>query len=101
VQQSSSLAELRQAAGVTLDQIEHSTKIGKHFLVAIEEGRFQDLPGGILSRSYIRQYAAAIGCSADPILQSLEPPSPQSSNCLRREPGSDSAPSWFRFLSLG
>ncbi|MBA3976123.1 MAG: hypothetical protein C0504_18100 [Candidatus Solibacter sp.] len=101
VSQSSSLAELRAAAGVTLDQIEHSTKIGKHFLTAIEEGRFQDLPGGILSRSYIRQYAAAIGCSAEPILQSLEPPSPQPVHCLRPEPGRASSASWLRFLSLG
>jgi cytoskeleton protein RodZ len=99
--QSSELAELRKAAGVTLDQIEHTTKIGKNFLNAIEEGRFQDLPGGILRRSYIRQYAAAIGCSAEPILQSLEPPSPQSSPGLRREPGRESAASWLRFLSLG
>jgi cytoskeleton protein RodZ len=98
--QCNSLVELRIAAGVSLDQIENSTKIGKHFLRAIEEGRFKDLPGGLLSRSYVRQYAAAIGCSPDPILQSLEPPSPQSAQCPRKEPKRESAGMWLRFLSL-
>jgi cytoskeletal protein RodZ len=97
-----SLFELRKAAGVTLDQIEHSTKIGKHFLLAIEEGRFQELPGGILSRSYVRQYAAAIGCSAEPILESLEPSTAPSVHSLRKEPAQqEPARVWFRFLSQG
>lgn len=95
------LAELREASGVTLDQIEHSTKIGKHFLRAIEEGRFKDLPGGILTRSYIRQYASAIGCSAESILQSIEPPTPQPVHSVRKETKRHSSGLWFRFLSLG
>lgn len=99
--QNRSLAELREASGVTLDQIERSTKIGKHFLRAIEEGRFNDLPGGILTRSYVRQYAAAIGCSSEPILQSINPPAPQPARCLRKETKRESAAMWFRFLSLG
>mgnify|MGYP000871473915 CR=1 FL=1 len=89
------------ASGVTLEQIESSTKIGKHFLRAIEEGRFDDLPGGIISRSYVRQYAAAIGCSADPILQAMEPPVPQSVHSLRKAATRESGGLWFRFLSLG
>ena len=98
--QSSSLAELRNAAGVTLDQIESTTKIGKHFLRAIEEGRFDSLPGGLLSRSYVRQYAAAIGCSPEPILRSLEPPIAQPCNCSPSQSRRDSSATWFRFFTL-
>lgn len=97
----SSLAELRRASGVTLDQIESSTKIGKHFLRAIEEGRFDELPGGIISRSYVRQYASQIGCSAEPILQAMQPPAPQPVHSLRKGAQREAGGLWFRFLSLG
>jgi len=92
--QSSNLTVLRQAAGVTLQQISDATKIGTGFLIAIEEGRFQDLPGGLFTRSYIRQYAAAIGCDPDPILRSIDAPARKIS---QRE-----TPSVLvRFFSLG
>jgi cytoskeletal protein RodZ len=54
-------AAIRQAKGITLEQISQSTKIRVAALRAIEEGRFQDLPGGIYTASYVKQYAAAIG----------------------------------------
>lgn len=53
-------ATLRRNRGVSLDQIAQATKIRVYYLNAIEQGRFDKLPGGIYSRSYIRQYAAAI-----------------------------------------
>lgn len=37
------------------------TKISSRFLRAIEDEQFDQLPGGIFSTSYLRQYAAAIG----------------------------------------
>ena len=58
----------RQAAGVTLRQIVDSTKISLRFLEAIEFEQFEALPGGIFGTSYIRQYAAAIGVDAGPLL---------------------------------
>ena len=42
-------------------QIAESTKISTRFLQAIEGERFEQLPGGIFSTSYLRQYAQAIG----------------------------------------
>jgi cytoskeletal protein RodZ len=55
------LARFRKKAGVSLDQIAHSTKISSRFLEAIERERFDQLPGGIFNTSYLRQYALAIG----------------------------------------
>ena len=55
------LPAFRKRAGVSLEQIAQSTKIGSRFLEAIEGEQFERLPGGIFSTSYLRQYAEAIG----------------------------------------
>lgn len=54
------LEQIRRRQGVSLDEIANSTKISTHFLSAIETEQFGKLPGGLFSRSYIRQYAAAL-----------------------------------------
>ncbi len=54
------LSALRQARGITLEQIADNTKISLRFLRAIEDEEFEKLPGGIFNTSYIRQYARAI-----------------------------------------
>jgi cytoskeletal protein RodZ len=95
------LACLREAAGITLEQISDSTKISRTFLAAIEDGRFNDLPGGVFTRSYIRQYAAAIGCDPDPILRSLESPVPAPEMPARKSSQSEPTNPLVRFFSLG
>lgn len=62
------LAGLRQQKGLSLGEIAEKTKIGVHYLDAIERGLFARLPGGIYNISYIRQYARAIDCDAGPLL---------------------------------
>jgi cytoskeletal protein RodZ len=51
----------REQRGVTLDDISLSTKIGKRFLSALEEERFDQLPGGIFSKGFVRAYARHLG----------------------------------------
>ena len=55
------LPRLRRKAGVSLEEIAQETKISLRFLRAIEAEEFDQLPGGIFTTSYLRQYAAAIG----------------------------------------
>jgi cytoskeletal protein RodZ len=55
------LSEMRLRSGRTLEQIADTTKISIRFLRAIEAEDFSQLPGGIFSRSYLRQYADQIG----------------------------------------
>jgi transcriptional regulator with XRE-family HTH domain len=55
------LAKTRERRGISLKQISDSTKISVRFLQAIESEEFDQLPGGIFSTSYIRQYSQAIG----------------------------------------
>jgi len=62
------LPRFRKRSGVSLEQIAQRTKIGSRFLKAIEGEQFEQLPGGIFSTSYLRQYAAAIGYDEDALL---------------------------------
>jgi cytoskeletal protein RodZ len=62
------LAVLRQNCGISLQSIADSTKISKRFLAAIEAEAFEELPGGIFTVSYLKQYAAAIGMPAGELL---------------------------------
>ena len=55
------LARVRERRGISLKQISESTKISVRFLQAIESEQFDQLPGGIFSTSYIRQYAQQVG----------------------------------------
>ena len=46
---------------MALEHITAVTKISQHYLVALEQERFRQLPGGILNKGIVRSYAAAIG----------------------------------------
>lgn len=72
------LPRFRKRAGVSLDEIVQRTKISSRFLRAIEDEQFDQLPGGIFSTSYLRQYAAAIGYDEEALVayyaQKVNPP---------------------------
>jgi cytoskeletal protein RodZ len=51
----------RLARGIALEDITAVTKISQHHLVALEQGRFRLLPGGILSKGIVRGYTGALG----------------------------------------
>lgn len=55
------LKQRREERGMTLDQAAFSTKIGTRFLRALEEERFDQLPGGIFNKGFIRAYARCLG----------------------------------------
>jgi cytoskeleton protein RodZ len=51
----------REQRKITLDDIAVSTKIGTRFLAAIEEDHFDQLPGGIFNKGFVRAYARYLG----------------------------------------
>lgn len=63
------LEDMRKRRGISLEQISDSTKIGTHFLRAIETEAFDKLPGGVFNTNYIRQYAGAIGFPETKLLE--------------------------------
>ncbi len=51
----------RMSRGIALEHITAVTKISRHHLLALEQEKFRQLPGGILSKGIVRGYANAIG----------------------------------------
>ncbi len=61
------LRQARQHAGLSLEQVSARTKIRRVLLEAIERDDFLSLPGGVLTRGYLRAYAQEVGLSPDDI----------------------------------
>lgn len=55
----------RELRGMTLEEISSSTKIGTRMLVALEQDHFDQLPGGIFNKGFIRAYARCLGLDED------------------------------------
>jgi cytoskeleton protein RodZ len=58
----------RERRGVTLDEISLGTKISTRFLRAIEDEHFEQLPGGIFNKGFIRAYARHLGMDEEQIV---------------------------------
>jgi cytoskeletal protein RodZ len=51
----------RELRGVTLEEIAGATKIGTRALKALEDEHFEQLPGGIFNKGFVRAYAKFLG----------------------------------------
>jgi transcriptional regulator with XRE-family HTH domain len=58
----------REHLGVTLEAIAADTKIKASLFAALERGDVSAWPPGIFRRAFVREYATAIGLSAEPIV---------------------------------
>ncbi|MBT5867867.1 MAG: helix-turn-helix domain-containing protein [Nitrospinaceae bacterium] len=58
----------RELRGVPLEEIAGTTKIHIRFLQALEENSFDQLPGEVFIKGYIRSYAETIGSDAEEML---------------------------------
>src|SRR5438132_10279575 len=57
---------------ISLETVSLETKIGVRMLEAIEADQFEKLPGGVFRRSFVLQYAKALGIDPDDIAAELE-----------------------------
>jgi cytoskeleton protein RodZ len=79
---------------ISLDQVALDTKIGVRMLEAIEAEQFDKLPGGVFRRSFVLQYARALGLDPEEIAAELKqlnhfdeaPPIPTADMIPSREP---------------
>ena len=51
----------RELRGVTLEEIAEATKIGTRSLKALEDEHFDQLPGGIFNKGFVKAYAKFLG----------------------------------------
>ncbi|EOT25862.1 helix-turn-helix domain-containing protein [Enterococcus saccharolyticus] len=59
------LRQARRKQNISINELQKQTKIQKRYLEAIERGAFDVLPGEYYVRSFIREYAAAVGEDGD------------------------------------
>ena len=66
------LARARAAQGLTLDDVAHQLKFGTRQLEALEQGRFESLPGSTFARGMVRSYARLLKLDAEALLERVE-----------------------------
>lgn len=71
------LREARQAKGYTLDDLQQITKIQKRYLIAIEDEKFDELPGDFYVRAFIKQYANTVGLDGKELLREYDDDLPE------------------------
>ncbi|WP_251575915.1 helix-turn-helix domain-containing protein [Limosilactobacillus agrestimuris] len=71
------LRDARQAKGYTLDDLQQLTKIQKRYLIAIEDEKFDELPGDFYVRAFIKQYADTVGLDGNELLKEFNEQLPQ------------------------
>jgi cytoskeletal protein RodZ len=59
------LKKEREQRKISLDDISASTKIGTRLLKALEDEHFDQLPGGIFNKGFVRAYARHLGLDED------------------------------------
>jgi cytoskeleton protein RodZ len=80
------LKQEREKKSVTLDDISLTTKISTRMLRALEEEHFDQLPGGIFNKGFIRAYARCLGMDEEQAIAdylaatTISPPGKKSDN---------------------
>ncbi|GAJ25956.1 transcriptional regulator [Liquorilactobacillus sucicola DSM 21376 = JCM 15457] len=65
------LKNARIEKGYTLDDLQQITKIQKRYLIAIEDEKFDALPGDFYVKAFVRQYAETVGMDPEELLDEI------------------------------
>jgi transcriptional regulator with XRE-family HTH domain len=95
----SSLRRSREAQGLSLADAEKATRVRSRYLRALEEERFEELPGGAYPRVFLREYATFLGLEPDLLLESV--PSAEPDIAPRPEPSPIRPLPWRRAVLAG
>ncbi|MFZ3265169.1 MAG: RodZ domain-containing protein [Terriglobales bacterium] len=81
----------REKRKITLEEISSSTKIGTRMLQALEEEKFNQLPGGIFNKGFVRAYARVLGLDEDQAVADYLQASGEAAPVGPEAPGRDAA----------
>lgn len=62
----------REKRNISLDRIAAETRISLRYLQSIEEGRFNDLPGGVYNRAFIKAYCESLNLDPEQVLKQYD-----------------------------
>jgi len=65
------LRRAREARGLSLDAVAASTHIRERYLEALEEERFEEIPGTAYVKGFLRSYAVHLGLPEDEIMRDV------------------------------
>ena len=100
------LSEARQAQGLATADVARRLKLSVGQVEALEAGRYQDLPGPIFVRGFIRNYAKLVRLDADELVQAAGESLPQAAARPEAPPSQDipfpgrARPGWSRFAGV-
>lgn len=91
------LKKEREHRGIKIQEIANETNIGSGFLEALEEDNYDDLPGKVFVRGFLRAYANFVGLDAEDVLNRH---SQILGSLPAEEPGSSSVPMGSNYFVL-
>ncbi|MFP3419040.1 helix-turn-helix domain-containing protein [Bacillus sp. SIMBA_154] len=74
------LVEAREEKGMSLEDLQAVTKIQKRYLLAIEQGNYDIIPGKFYVRAFIKQYAEAVGLNPEQLFEEFRKDVPSTYN---------------------
>lgn len=99
------LRKARLENGISLEDLQETTKIRKRYLEAIEEGNFKVLPGTFYVRAFIKSYAEAVGLDPNEVLRlyrnviPASEPEPSVEPVRRKRTDSKNSEKWSKRLT--
>ena len=85
----SKLKEAREAAGYSIDYVADKLNIRKQYLIALEEGDYESIPGKIYIDGYTKMYYEFLGISLQPEQNDDLLPPTQTLNSINADIGSN------------
>lgn len=62
------MVRLREQFGLTPQEVSERLHIRARYIAAIEEGRYEQMPGAVYARGYVHSYAEFLGMDADHVV---------------------------------
>jgi cytoskeletal protein RodZ len=86
------LKKQRESRNISLDEMASSTKIGGRYLEALEQDRFDAMPGGFFIKGILRTYAKYVGLDESEVLAKYKEAGVLDEPAKARTPWPDSSP---------